>query len=385
MKTSESWDLIAPVGRPDVLRAATLLASQLAEVERYRVRLFVDDLAPLTAMDARVDPALWVQPQDAYELVRLNLAQATTPADNIVRLFRAKLPRKYMERAIYGHGERKLFKVKLLDQQASFVDTAPGTTNLRFIEATQGDHASAAGVIRERTSSAEIRARWKKNGKLLQATLDSLGLDGHIFSGALFVCCWGAAIADWKDFLTSLDEVSQQKIILLVGADDGAPQVQGIATEGKVKMLRLPAMSWKQRDELVWLSDYVLTGHDDMAHRAMESGVPLLWLPDVPPKAKDDHHLVEWYSQGADPLIRRCLRELIRDLGTRASTSNALKDYFHNQAQVEILAANVAKRIARAPLMSRILPVLTPMPAAISEKWPLQHKTTIPASLPARD
>ena len=395
MKISETWDLIAPVGRPDVIRAATLLASQLAEVERYRVRLFLDVLDPLVAMNARIDPELWLQPLDAYELVRLNLALVAAPADNIVRLFGAKMPRKYIEHAIYGHSKRKLFNVRLLDQPASSQTPFADASNLQAIEAAQGDQPWAAGMIRERHSAMEIRVRWKKTtSKLSQATFDSLGFDEPMPADALFILCWGAAIPDWDDFVMSLGTIGPRPIVLLVNQDGNTPATPDEAGQAspspsphfsvspdKVRVLKLPATIWRQRDELVWMSDIVMTGHDDMAQRAAESGVPLVWLPSPSGNGKKGEQFIEWYSQGADQVLRRCLRELT-SMRKPSSIRDALGAYLRSYPEMEKLAAAVAKRVARTPLMSRMLPALTPAPPKASQKWALQHHTTIPQPLP---
>lgn len=382
---NDSWDLIAPVNRPDVLRAATLLATQLADVDKRRVRLFLDDLTPLTLMSAKIDTTLWLQPVGQYELLRLNLAQAVTPGKNIVRLFGARVPQKYMERAVFGNTEHKLFKLKSLDQSALSGNTAPDTTNLHFITVPQYLDSSTVGIIKERFNSIEIRNKWKSSAGLRQATLASIGFEQNMFSGAKIIYCSGKRTFDWARLTSKLGCVESGSVIFLVeNCGRGTQLLESevcCSLTSKVKLLTLPPTTWKQRDELVWISDYVVTSSEDMAQRAMESGVPLIWLPQSHLAQDANNDFLEWYLQGCDLLIRRCLQDLIQNLENRNSSPNAFIDYLHYLPQAQILAMTVAKRILDAPLMSQRLPFLMPASALREKNYSREYKATIPASL----
>jgi len=401
MKHIESWDFFAPNHRSDVLRSGVLLASQIAENEQFRVRLFVDDLNALTSMNPRIDTSLWIQSHRYVTLAKLSLAGEIEPANNVVRLFGAKFPRKYIERATFGQClDRKFFQIKLLDQSGPCTnklkksDTAP----LQFIDVLQGDAPPAAGVIRDRRNLADLRSKWKTQRNLAQVTLQTLGF-GHVQAAdTLIICCWGAHIKNFRHFLTALGHASRRPVTFLVepGQDTGQMQVlvdgwkdsSAGQHEGKVRVMALPPMSWSQRDEIVWTSDLVMTGDDDMAQRAIESGVPLMWLPHPREDGMAVSLLADWYLQPADLALTHRIQALTLAVSEGTPACEPLRRYIDQYEEIEHLANQIALRVARAPLLSRMLPELfseNSTSADSDRAYVHPYVATVPMTMPGYD
>lgn len=393
----ESWDLFAPARRLDVLRGVVLLARQLSEIERYKVRLFVDDLSALTAMNSRIDPGLWLQPVDGIELARLTLAGSVMPADNIVRLFGARIPIRYVERTIQGHDRRrKLFKVRLLDDYGRIRKdvSCASPSNLLVIDAAQGDFKSDAGMIREQRSLVTMRSRWREKIALRRSTADALGLGDLWACDSILIFCCGVNVGDWDKVLVSLGGGSRRPVVVLVEPGQDVQHIQAaankldgaIATTGvkPVRVIVAPSMTWSQLDEVVWMSDFVLTGSHDMAQRAIESGVPLLWVPGCPNSdAGVGGRLIDWYLRDSDPVIGRCLRFATQAIASGVCSSGALREYFNNQDGLEVLAKNVSQRVANAPLLSlRLSGLVATLPRTKVYDTSSVHVPTMPMTLP---
>lgn len=385
-----TWDLFAPARSEDGLRSIALLANQLAASPTQRVRLFVDDPGRLGSLSARVDPSLWVQPLGNHDLMRLRLADAVAPANHAICLGNTALPVRYRERMAYGAGNRcKLLRIWPPGHTHESIPAstpAEACTSLR-IDVVQDTKTEGIGLIKDARNMAEMRTRWKSHPNLAQTTLQGLGLAGDLARGTLIVCCWGAALADLQAFVNTLDQGSGQPVLLLMGPTPGMetppapPPPQGL-----VRCLRLPALSWSQCDELIWSSDLLLCGQRDMALRAMESGTPLMWLPPATASVSDDDTMLDWYFDDLDPGFKRCLLATAHSLRENAPASQELVWYLKQRDDLELIARQVAQRIAQARNLADNLPCLSPalMEQAKRRKQQLNntHPPTWPMSLP---
>ncbi|MGE0100454.1 MAG: elongation factor P maturation arginine rhamnosyltransferase EarP [Hydrogenophaga sp.] len=388
-----TWDLFAPTQPNDGLRSITLLAAQLAGVKTQRVRLFVDDPGRMTALSAKIDPALWVQPWQNCELMRLRLADAVAPADHVVCLGDTEIPRRYRERMAYGaESHCKLLRIWPLGHPMGALDDTAGAApcnTLRF-DVVQDEKAENMGLIKDARSTADMRARWKShvNVNLPQTTLESLGLPGDLAKDTLIVCCWNAAIANMGVFLDTLAQACSQPVLVLFGSTAGTGTPAPTVSHGTLRCLNLPPMSWSRLDEIIWGSDLIFCGERDVALRAMESGAPVMWLPATKPAAPDDDALLNWYFAGLDPGFKRCLMASAHSLREDDSPSQELAWYLGQRDDLEMIARQVAQRISQARNLADTLPHLTGSMLEKARRRKLEqdhvHPPTWPMSLPGQ-
>lgn len=391
-----SWDLFASDHSDDNLRSLTLLAAQLAESPAHRVRVFIDDLARLSGLSARIDTGLWLQPFSGYELARVRLAEACVPADNVVAFHGTSIAPRYLERMVYGSTiHRKLFTILPLGASTAGQGKPPPTpSNVKTIEVVQGDSPTAAGFIRDRRNLVDLRSRWKAQNALKEATLEVLGLSGHLVRGNMIVTCWGASIPDWLRFIRAFAQAAERSVLVLAGpgvsmADLVAQREYAVAETAErypVHCLRLPTMTWGQLDEIVWSSDLLLTGQRDVAHRAIESGTPLMWLPDEKRATAYDDGLSDWYYADLEPGYKRCVLAAANAVSCAGSVKNAMSWFCPQMDDLAGMALRVAARVAEAPMLVDRLPTLTPQPSGSGADEQSYHAdayvATWPMSLP---
>ena len=349
-----SWDIFSQTG--DGLRDLTLLTSQLATDPTRRVRLFIDDPSQLSALSPRIDATLWVQPLILGELWRTRLAEVVAPADNIVCVNEYEMPARYRERIAYGAGvQRRVLRVWSLGRTAleNAQNAADHTHNTLSIDVLQDESPSGTGLIKASRSTAEMRVRWKAQADLTQATLEGLGLRGHIVRGSLILLCWGIRIPAPVQFCRVLERACD-KPVLLITVDTKTSQVQAVSCAGEnlsCQNLRMPG--WSQMDELVWGSDLIFCTRRDIAHRAMEAGTPMLWV-------RDDDGLFDWYLDGQDPAFKRSLTVVAYHLQRVGTPSSELLWLLNHRESLESIARNAARRFAQAPLLADSLPDIVP-------------------------
>lgn len=394
-----TWDLFTPAQGLDGLRDLPLLAAQLATVPTQRVRVFVDDPGRLGVMSARIENTLWVQPLANYEVWRLRLADAIAPADNVVCLGGTEVPTRYRERMVYGASNRcKQFRIWPLGHTSPAGDAAAANTamNTMVFDVIQDEKVQGVGLIKDLRNNVEMRTRWKAHASLTQTTLEALGLPGDKAKGALIVSCWGAAISDFPLFIEILAQSCHQPVLVLrgPGPDDSLaadqPKLNPSASSAHVHVMDLPSLSWSQQDEIIWSSDLLFCGHRDVAHRAMEAGTPMLWLPKLAPSAAEQalDRLSDWYFDGLDPGFKRGLLVTAHSLRESESLEHSLAWYLKQRDDLEQIARQVARRISLARPLADTLPSLSPtMLEQVRRQQQQQqrenaHPPTWPMSLP---
>jgi|GEM_PF-4210419 len=389
-----TWDLFAPAQGVDGLRELPLLAAQLATVPSQRVRIFIDEPGRLGVMSARIENALWVQPLANYEVWRLRLADAIAPADNVVCLGGTEVPVRYKERMVYGAGNRcKQFRIWPPGHAAPSDDAAAlaSAMNTMVFDVVQDEKVEGVGLIKDLRNNVDLRTRWKAHASLTQTTLEALGLPGDKAKGALIVSCWGAGIADFPRFIESLAQSFHEPVLVLLGAPaEGPPpslppELHAAASASNVHILPLPALTWSQQDEVIWSSDLLFCGQRDVAHRAMEAGTPLLWLP-RPTATLATDGLSDWYFDGIDPGFKRGLLVTAHCLREGESLEQTMAWYLKQRDDLEQIARQVARRIAQARHLADTLPSLSPtMLEQVRRKQQQrndEHPPTWPMSLP---
>lgn len=344
-----------------------MLATQLSADPTRKVRVFLEDPARLSAMSARIDSTLWVQPLVSAELWKWRLAEVVYPADNIVCLDGFELPTRYRERVAYGAGSaRNIHRVWLLGNspEASIERSDQWSSNNLVSDVVQDEAADGLGIIRSHRSTADMRARWKAQSDLTQATLEGLGLRGPVTRGSLIFLCWDVVLPSPVQLCRMLEKACEKPVLLIMATRDGS-QLQTFSCAGEnLSCQNLRAPGWSQLDELVWGSDLVFCHQRDIAYRAMEAGTPMLWL-------REESGLFHWYFEGLDPGFKRSISAVayhFRNVGTPSSEMLWLLN--HREA-LEDVAKNVARRFAQAPQLADSLPTLG---ARLSEQARVRHR-----------
>ena len=357
-----------------------MLATQLATDPTRRVRVFVEDPAKLSPLSARIDSSLWVQPLATCEIWRSRLAEVVAPADNILCMDGYEFPLRYRERIAYGAEAqpRRVLRIWSLGH----VPDEPSTSNppdlpssLSF-DVLQDETPNSMGLIKAHRSTAGMRARWKAQSELTQATLEGMGLRGALSRDTLIFLCWNVDLPSPVQLCRMLERVCGKPILLVAVSSNGS-QSQAISCAGENLVCQsMRAPSWTQTDELVWGSDLVFCHQRDIAHRAMEAGTPMLWL-------REEVGLFNWYFDGLDPGFKRSLAAVAHHFRNAGTPSSELMWLLSQREALDSIAKNVAQRFAQAALLTDSLPSIGPL---LAEQARQQQRTaqqiTTPMSLP---
>lgn len=358
-----------------------MLATQLATDPARRVRVFVEDPTKLSPLSARIDNSLWVQPLATCEIWRLRLADVVAPADNILCMDGYEIPVRYRERIAYGADAvpRKVFRIWSLGhspQEVSGLKPTDGSNSLSF-DVLQDESPGGTGLIKAHRSTASMRARWKAQSELTQATLEGMGLRAALGRDTLIFLCWNVELPSPVQLCRMLERACGKPVLLISVSSNGS-QAQAIscASENLVCQNMRPP-SWTQTDELVWGSDLVFCHQRDIAHRAMEAGTPMLWL-------REEDGLFNWYFQGLDPGFKRSLAAVSHQFRNTGKPTAELMWLLNQRDALEGIAKSVAQRFAQAVLLADSLPSINPLLEEQARQRRLQasHQVTAPMSLP---
>ncbi len=357
-----------------------MLATQLATDPTRRVRVFVEDPSKLSPLSARIDSSLWVQPLATCEIWRSRLADVVAPADHILCMDGIEIPARYRERIAYGAEAqpRQVLRIwslgHVLDQPST--SKSPNLPTSLSFDVLQDESPSGTGLIKAHRSTAGMRARWKAQSELTQATLEGMGLRVALSRDTLIFLCWNLDIPSPVQLCRMLERVCGKPVLVVaVSSNAGPSQAISCAGENLVcQTIRTP--SWTQTDELVWGSDLVFCHHRDIAHRAMEAGTPMLWLG-------EEAGLFNWYFDGLDPGFKRALSAVAHRLRNTGAPSSELVWLLNQRDALDAVATNVARRFAQAKLLTDSLPSIGPLLAEQArQQQGATQQITIPMNLP---
>jgi hypothetical protein len=357
-----------------------MLATQLATDPTRRVRVFIEDPAKLSPLSARIDNSLWVQPLATCEIWRSRLAEVVAPADNILCMDGYEIPTKYRERIAYGADAqpRRVLRIWSLGHspEEPSASKPPDLPSSLSFDVLQDEAPNSTGLIKAHRSTAGMRARWKAQSDLTQATLEGMGFRGALSRGTLIFLCWNVNLPSPVQLCRMLERVCGKPVLLVAVSSNGS-QSQAISCAGEnlaCQSMRSP--SWTQIDELVWGSDLVFCHQRDVAHRAMEAGTPMLWL-------REEDGLFNWYFDGLDLGFKRSLAAVAHHFRNAGAPSSELMWLLNQREALEAIAKNVAQRFAQAVLLTDSLPSIGPLLAEQAKlRQRTSHQATTPMSLP---
>ncbi|MFN0164783.1 MAG: elongation factor P maturation arginine rhamnosyltransferase EarP [Burkholderiales bacterium] len=300
------WDIFCRViDNYGDIGVAWRLARQLAAEHGVAVRLWVDDLEPLEALEPRIDPAVARQSLAGVEVRRDvrdgNAGSAAQPGDVVVEAFGCEPPQDFIASMAARAADRAPVWVNL--EYLSAEDWVHGCHGLPSIEPKTGlkRHfffpgftASTGGLLRERGLLAERDAFQASTA--MQADLwRRLGIPPgppHEWRVSLF--CY--ARAPVEALLTGLTAhphparliVPRGPAALAAAEWFGVPAEPGSqARLGNLALSVVPFMEQAEYDRLLWACDLNFVRGEDSFVRAQWAGRPLVWH--IYPQAERAH------------------------------------------------------------------------------------------------
>lgn len=362
MQSSEIWDVFYRPEDPADLWFAFQLARSLAE-HRQRVRLFCHDVAALSVAHADLDPRVLIQNLGHVEILDQRLARTAAASPNLVQVFDAPAPAPYMARYFSqqsGGGWYALHPPWHPQPGQAAIQLRSQSQMHRQFDVYLGDSDYAAGLIRSTQHQPLLRRGPQPLAAARASIFSLLGLSPeHLESRTTAFLSAGASVA-WAQWLRVLIDADtshclfvehgplQEKIAPIFSRQPGQP---GSSAIGALTVVFLPPLLWALVDEIIAVSDYVVTDRDDVAFRAGERGTPAIRVDTtVAPAAAG-----EWMLSGAPAALAAVYRETAAALGRGAGVPASIAAYLARLAEFGQQARQLQERMGRASELVSLL------------------------------
>jgi len=316
----ETWDVVANPGVPGALWAGYTFACGLAAAAPRRVRLFTDGVDELARRKLGVNPRTWVQDYGGIEILIGLLADHVIPSSHVVQMYGSPLRDAYSDKLALGSRLRHLTLIEPLGREnltGPLTSTAE-SSSLHVHHLQQGDAPSGAGLVKDLRPVAQLRQKWRQDPRCRDATLQSLRLAGKMPDDGevLFV-----SLSDpqaWTRWVRALRSLPGHFHVLVRFSDaqDWARVFSSHVHADNVRIHPLPDLTWDQLDEVVWLSDRVVTCDEDLAGRCIRSGCPVVFA-----QSERIAALMDWYLRDAPAELNANLRTIAQALSSRQEQS----------------------------------------------------------------
>ena len=369
---SEIWDLFYPPGDPSGLWFAFQLARSLGE-HRQHVRLFCDDVAGLSVVQAHLIPDLLIQVVGHVEIIDFRLAANVAPGHNLLEVF-GEAPAPYVSRFLAQRGRGSWYSLRppwsdrIGHSAIQLRDTAEDE---RHFDVQLGDNARSAGLIRSGSSTLSLR----QGPQALQAARSSLmsllGLSEDLLQGGRTAALSASTKLPWEPLLHALIDGDEPHCLFIEqGALAGAMApffsrpagLPGASTLGGLTAIFLPPLLWALVDEIISVSDTVLTDRVDVLFRAVERGTPAICAQAEGQGAG----LGPWLYAEAQAGLSHCHAAAAQALATGAGLPEALGLYLSSLEDYQRHAWRLQERISRASDLVSLLLTSSDVPAAAS-------------------
>jgi hypothetical protein len=223
-----------------------------------------------------------------------------------------------------------------------------------------GDTAYSAGLIRSTHHQPVLRRGPQPLAAARASMFSLLGLSPeHLESRttAFLSASAGIAWAQWLRVLIDADTSHclfiehgplQDKIAPIFSRQPGQP---GSSSIGALTVVFLPPLLWALVDEIIAVSDYVVTDRDDVAFRAAERGTAALRTDIAAPHAAAG----QWMCTGAEPSLTAAYREAAVALGRGTGVPASISAYLSRLADFMQHARHLQERIGRASELASLL------------------------------
>lgn len=369
MDISDLWDIFySPYDTAGVWFGLQLA---LALGERgQRARLYCHDVPALSVAHAHLDPHVLIQTLGRIEILDHRLARNISAGHNLVEIGNAVLPSAYMSRffSLQAGGNRFSLRMPGSDAPgAAPIQLRAQSPSHRHFDVRLGHGPQAAGLIRSVSQAPVLRPGPQATLAARASLLHLLGLptdllesDRTLYLGAAEAPVWTA----WLQGLVDGDASTcvfvehgplQEQIAPVFSRIPGQP---GTSAMGALRLVCLPPLLWSMVDELVTVSDLVLTDRDDLALRAAERGTPALRSSSraaATAATTDFADLADWLFGSDSSPLATCYRQAAAAFGTGA---DVMAHYRALMTQLEDLQTHVrglAARFGQAPDLVALL------------------------------
>lgn len=369
---SEIWDLFYPPGDPSGLWFAFQLARSLGE-HRQHVRLFCDDVAGLSVVQAHLIPDLLIQVLGQLEIIDIRLAANVAPGHNLLEVFGAA-PAPYVARyaAQRRPGSWYVLQPPWADRVGqTAIQLQEPAQGERHFEVQLGDNARSAGLIRSGNASLSLR----QGPQALQAARASLtsllGLSEDILQGGRTVALSAGLQFAWQPLLRAMAEGDEPHCLFIEQGElawamapflSRQPGQPGASSMGALTAVFLPPLLWALVDEVISVCDVVLTDRVDILFRAVERGTPVVCAQ----ADAQGRGLVSWQFSEARPGVSVCHVALAEALATGHDLAPALSLYMARLEDYQRHAWRLQERINRASDLVSLLLTSSDLPEAAS-------------------
>ncbi len=323
---SRSWDVFCRV--IDNFGDAAVcwrLARQLAAEHGGRVRMWIDSLAPLAALDPQVGADLAAQVVAGVTILKWEAGvDFGAPAEIAVEAFGCGLPDSYVDSMAARNPAPAWVILEYLSAE-SWVATHHGLPSphprrplMRYFF-FPGFAPGTGGVLRETglesrrqafvESPAAQAAFWERLG------FSPTGASGQVVSLFAYENAVAAALLDaWS--------TGREKVVAAVPRSRLRPQVCGYLgasdpgdgatlTKGSLEVRFLPFLPQPEYDELLWACDWNFVRGEDSFVRAQWAQRPFVWH--IYPQQEEAHRIkldafLDAYCGGLDPGLTVALR-----------------------------------------------------------------------------
>lgn len=355
MQSADIWDIFYRPDDPADLWFAFQLARALAE-QRQRVRLFCHDVGALSVAHADLDPSVLIQNLGQVEILDQRLARTAAASPNLVQVFDATAPAPYMARYFSqqsGGGWYTLHAPWQSQPGTSAIQLRTQSQMHRQFDVYLGDSAYAAGLIRSSHHQPVLRRGAQPMAAARASMFSLLGLSPeHLESRTTAFLSAGTGIA-WAQWLRILIDAEashclfvehgplQEAIAPIFSRQPGQP---GSSTIGALTVVFLPPLLWALVDEIIAVSDYVVTDRDDVAFRAAERGTAAVRAEATPAHAATG----TWMLAGGDPALATVYRDVAAALGRGSGVPASIAAYLAHLGGFTQHARHLQERLGRA-------------------------------------
>lgn len=362
MQSSDIWDVFYRPDDPADLWFAFQLARSLAE-HRQRVRLFCHDVAALSVAHADLDPRVLIQNLGHVEILDHRLAKTAAASPNLIQVFNAAAPALYMARYFSqqaGGGWYALHAPWHPRPVKAAIELRTQSQMHRQFDVYLGDNASSAGLIRSIHHQPVMRRGPQPLAAARASIFSLLGLSPeHLESRTTAFLSAGPNVA-WAQWLRVLIDADtshclfiehgplQEKIAPIFSRQPGQP---GSSSIGALTVVFLPPLLWALVDEIIAISDYLVTDRDDVAFRGAERGTPAIRVETSTVHAE----LGRWMFHGADDGLATTYRAAATALGQGTNVPASIATYLSRLPDFSDQARRLQERVGQSAELASLL------------------------------
>ncbi len=285
------WDIFcAVIDNYGDIGVCWRLARQLSAEFGLRVRLWVDDLAPLQRLCPAVQPGLDEQMAGAVAIRRWRAqSPPSDAADVVIEAFGCTLPTQYLTAMVERASPSLWINLEYLSAEP-WVAGCHGLSSpqvqwkLNKYFFFPGFDAASGGLLRERTLLAERRA-FQADAAQPATFFATLGLTIPLGATVYSVFTYeNPALEPWFDALASADQavwclIPEGRVVAQVEAyfGGGLCAVGSVHRRGALTVVILPFLTQPDYDRLLWSCTANWVRGEDSFVRAQWAGRPFVW------------------------------------------------------------------------------------------------------------